>query len=285
MPRPFRTFEISDPAYEQEGLRHTTVKSAALQRRGDITFWLPDNGASPQALVILLHGIYGSHWSWAWKGGAHRTAARLISSGEIPPLALAMPSDGLWGDGSGYVRHASGANYERWIIEEVPAAAAMLADTLKAVPLFLCGLSMGGFGALRLAALYADRVSAASAHSSATSLTDLDAITDEDMESLGVPPEESDLLACLLARSSSLPPLRFDCGTEDVLLPQNRALHHALQRAGVPHYYKEGPGGHSWSYWSENLAASLRFFAAILTKTTVSPPLSPLPAGPGAEIF
>jgi hypothetical protein len=23
-------------------------------------------------LVILLHGVYGSHWAWLFKGGAHR---------------------------------------------------------------------------------------------------------------------------------------------------------------------------------------------------------------------
>jgi len=39
------------------------------------------------------------------KGGAHVTAARMIELCEIQPMLLAMPSDGLWGDGSGYLPH------------------------------------------------------------------------------------------------------------------------------------------------------------------------------------
>ena len=80
--------------------------------------------AAPLPLVILLHGVYGSAWSWPLNGGAHLTVARLIEAEEIAPVALAMPSDGLWGDGSGYVPHAD-ADYERWIVDEVPAAAAL----------------------------------------------------------------------------------------------------------------------------------------------------------------
>ena len=119
---PFRTIDISDPRFEAEGLRHVTVKSPSLRGRGDLTVWAPA-GVTPVALVVLLHGVYGSHWCWALKGGAHRTASRLIGAGLIPPLALAMPSDGLRGDGTAYMRHGDGTDYERWILDEVPVAA------------------------------------------------------------------------------------------------------------------------------------------------------------------
>src|SRR4051794_7566414 len=103
----FRTIEVSDERFTGEGLRYVTVKSRALRQRADLTLFVPP-GASSAAnlpLVILLHGVYGSHWAWALKGGAHRTAMRLIDQGEIPSMVLAMPSDGLWGDGSGYLTH------------------------------------------------------------------------------------------------------------------------------------------------------------------------------------
>ena len=106
----FRTFELSDPRFESEGLRHITVKSRALRGRGDMTLFVP-RGAEQMLnlpLAILLHGVYGSHWAWTRSGGVHRTLTRLIDSGGITPIALVMPSDGLWGDGSGYVRHADG---------------------------------------------------------------------------------------------------------------------------------------------------------------------------------
>lgn len=263
---PFRTIEVSDPAFETGGLRHVTVKSAALRRRADITLWVPDERGPALPLVILMHGVYGSHWAWAWKGGVHRTAAAMIAAGEMPPMILAMPSDGLWGDGSGYIRHGSGEDYEQWIIDEVPAAAAEVTHGLtNNAPLFLSGLSMGGYGAMRLGAKHGGRVTAVSAHSSATDFHHLDAITDEDMSLCGVETSECALIDLMRAHRQTLPPIRFDCGVSDVLLPQNRALHAALEAEKIPHVYEEFPGGHDWAYWQEHVGKSFRFFAANAT--------------------
>src|SRR6267154_1045225 len=119
----FRTIEISEPRFEADGLKWVTVKSRALRHRADLTLFVPRQAASVSNIpvVILLHGVYGSHWAWALKGGAHRMAARLIDAQQIPPMVLAMPSDGLWGDGSGYLPHPN-HNFELWVVEDVPAA-------------------------------------------------------------------------------------------------------------------------------------------------------------------
>ena len=95
----FNSIQVSLSRFEQDGLRHVTVKSNALGQRADLSLFLPDVLERRLPLVILLHGIYSSHWGWSYCAGAHLTAARLIAEGEIPPLVLAMPSDGLWGDG------------------------------------------------------------------------------------------------------------------------------------------------------------------------------------------
>src|SRR5258708_3161177 len=166
----FRTIEISEPRFEAEGLRWVTVKSRALRHRADLTLFVQRQAASATniPLVILLHGVYGSHWAWALKGGAHRTAARLIDAQEIPPMVLAMPSDGLWGDGSGYLTQ-HGGDFERWIVDEVPAAAREAAPSLSETsPLFINGLSLGGFGALRLAGKYPQKFRGSGGHSSIT---------------------------------------------------------------------------------------------------------------------
>ena len=62
-------------------------------------------------LVVLLHGVYCSHWSWALKGGAHRPTTAMIAAGELPPMVVDMPSDGLWAEGSAYLPHEE-ADYE-----------------------------------------------------------------------------------------------------------------------------------------------------------------------------
>ena len=159
----FRTLEASNPALTPDGFDFVTVKSPALGRRADLTLFAPRQAQGQRGLplVLLLHGVYGSHWAWAFQGGAHRTLQALVDRGAVPPMVLAMPSDGLWGDGSGYVPHAD-ADFERWIVDEVPAAARQQRPELDDTsPLALIGLSMGGFAALRLAARYPQRWCAA----------------------------------------------------------------------------------------------------------------------------
>src|SRR3546814_20442143 len=105
------------PGIDPSGLRFMTGESAAVGARADISLFVPDcvPGLADVPIVIVLHGVYGRHWAWALKGGAHLTAQRLIDEDTIPPLVLAMPSDGLWGDGSGYVPHRT-RDFERWKI-------------------------------------------------------------------------------------------------------------------------------------------------------------------------
>lgn len=262
----FHTIELSDPRFEADGLRWITVKSRALKQRADITLFVPPGKRLPAnvPVAILLHGIYGSHWAWALKGGAHRTAQRLIRRGVIPPLVLAMPSDGLWGDGSGYLKHAR-RDFERWIVDEVPAATreAVKQVTSKS-PLFLTGLSMGGYGALRLGALHSKRFRAVSAHSSVTDFRQLREAIEEPLRAYQLPKRDHSVLAAILRHRRSLPALRFDCGTNDSLLEHNRTLHRELESRGIAHVYEEFPGGHEWSYWEKHLEDSLRFFAQCL---------------------
>lgn len=263
----FRTIELSDPAYEHDGLRYITVKTPNLKGRGDITVWLPDaelTGNESLPLVILLHGVYGSHWAWSLKGGAHRTAERLIREGRIRPMMLAMPSDGLWGDGSGYLPHNS-SDFERWIVDDVPNAvqAALPANQMTGFPsqLFIAGLSMGGFGALRLAAKYPERFQAVCGMSSITHLDQLPLFVEEALSSYRQSNSvDESVLNLLVPNRAKLPLIRFDCGTEDLLIEHNRTLHRDLLEHDIAHQYVEYPGGHEWPYWEEHLADALLFF-------------------------
>ncbi len=262
----FRTVELSDPAIPPDGLRFATVKSHALRQRADVTMYatLGADAAIDLPIVILLHGVYGSHWAWALKGDAHRTASRLVAEGALPPVALLMPSDGLWGDGSGYLPHTA-QDFERWIVEEVPALAI---DTIPGCtshsPLLIAGLSMGGFGALRLAGKHPDRFSAAAAHSTMTDIAQFDALLEEHRDGWSSDPADRSVAAALLAARDALPPIRFDCGRDDPFIDANRALHATLDEAGIAHRYVERAGTHDWPYWTAALDGTLRFFGRVL---------------------
>jgi len=261
-PPTFKTIEISDPQFETDYLRYVTVKSSSLGHRADITVHAPPRAQkTPNApLVILLHGIHGSHWAWTQKAGAHHLNEALQLQSNFPGFVLAMPSDGLWGDGSGYVAHHE-QNFERWIVEEVPAAVAQAVPSVTSQSkIFIAGLSMGGFGALRLASEYPERFAGASAHSAITELSQLRGLIDEEIALDAAP----SVLASMLKNRERLSPFRFDCGYEDSLLTANRALSLALLSRGIGHQYEEYPGDHSWSYWGQHFERSLRFFAEVL---------------------
>lgn len=255
----FRTTELSDPAFEAPNLRFLTVKTATLHGRGDICLFVPDDAPRHLPLVVLLHGVYGSAWCWSQKGGAVATARAMIAAGEIGPCVIAMPSDGLWGDGSGYLAH-HGRDFGRWIANEVPAAVREQIPTVTTrSPRFLAGLSMGGYGALRLGGAHPERFAGISAHSAITELADMAAFVEEPLTKYEQPGRAA-VIDDWIAHRGRTPPLRFDCGTDDDLLPANRRLHRQLTAAGIDHEYHEFPGGHEWPYWIEHLRDTLRFF-------------------------
>jgi putative tributyrin esterase len=201
--------------------------------------------------------------------GQHVAAARLIALDILPPVVIAMPSDGLWGDGSGYVAHNE-CDYERWIMEEVRAAAIeACASCDQNSSLLLAGLSMGGFAALRLAGKYPERVRAAAAHSAVTEAYELDPLIEENRSGWSTSPEDVSVIAALRAAGDRLPPIRFDCGREDPFLQSNRLLHDMLESNGIAHIYAEADGGHNWSYWQREIDQTFRFFGALLKEKTL----------------
>lgn len=257
----FRTIEQSDPGISAEGLRFLTVKSAALRGRADVTLYVPDTAidAVDAPIALLLHGVYGSHWAWALKGAAHLTLDRLIRQGSAPPMVLAMPSDGLWGDGSGYVAHES-SDFERWIVEEVPGAVATVLPMCSVrSPLAAIGLSMGGFAALRLAGKYPTRFAAVAAHSSITEASQLDELMAEPRAGWSTAAADLSVLAALDGASAPLPAIHIDCGRADPFIKANRQLHAELAERGVAHDFVEHDGGHDWHYWRAHLVESLTF--------------------------
>jgi len=259
----FRTIEISDPDKERDGLRFITVKSQNLKGRGDICVFVPENTTDTEnlPLVLLLHGVYGSAWVWAMKGQAHLTANQLIAQQKIRPMVLAMPSDGLWGDGSAYQSLASG-NYEKWIVEDVPAAVQeAVPNVTNKSPVGIAGLSMGGFGALRLGATYPEKFSAISAHSAITAIEQMKLFVEEPLTHYQ-PAETPDSSVFLTMKKNRdrLPPIRFDCGQQDLLIDYNRQLHAQLLEENIPHTYQEFTGSHEWPYWQQHLTDTLLFF-------------------------
>lgn len=263
----FRTVEVSDPRFESNYLRFITVKSNHLQGRSDICVFVPPNldPAKSCPVVMLLHGVYGNSWIWAYKTGVHLQVLKMIQNKELPEMIIAMPSDGLWGDGSGYLPHHD-QDFEKWIAEDVPELLQQYIDGVTAgSPFFISGLSMGGFGALRIGVKHHPKFRAVSGHSSITELQQMKLFVEEDLTNYKqTDAADESVFETILRHREHLPPIYFDCGKEDLLIDHNRDLHFKLDQANIKHTYKEYPGGHEWAYWEKHVKNSLLFFAANL---------------------
>lgn len=258
----FRTLEISDPRYELDGKRFVTVKSFALKQRVDVSLYIPPSAQSLRhvPVIVLLHGVYGSHWSWMMRGGVHVVLERLIETQKVSPFILVMPSDGLWGDGSAYVPHQI-QNFEKWIGEEVPQLTQQVLDQVSTTsPFFISGLSMGGYGALSIGMQYTHHYKATSAHSSITQFENFQPFVEEKWLKDNPASQFYALEEIAHKKASSLAPIRFDCGLEDELLEANRQLHAQLLAWNIPHIYEEFAGGHDWNYWHQQVERSILFF-------------------------
>lgn len=262
----FRTIELSDPVFEHDGLRTLTLYSPALRGRGDVSLFVPieceSNSNVP--IVILLHGVYGSHWAWFLKGGVHQTARRLLQEGRTRPMVIASPSDGLAGDGTGYIRQL-GHDYERWICDDVvDCVAALFPCTSPERRVFIGGFSMGGYGALRIGSKYPNRFRGISAHSAITAIEQMGEFVYEPFPKDAISPEDGDILHWMRLNRDAMPPLRFDCGSDDQLFAANVRLNEELSRIGVEHQFVPNAGDHSWPYWQTHVEETLLFFEDIL---------------------
>jgi putative tributyrin esterase len=266
MTKQFPNAQLSCALPGNENLRFLNFRSEALGYRGDILIFTPPEFERLERvpLLLLLHGVYGCQWNWWLNGEIDATAIGMLRDRTMAPMMIAMPSDGLWGDGSGYVPHVH-ANYEQWIVDDIPQCLGEQFPQLHCEKFFIAGLSMGGYGAMRLGMKYAPRIQGISAHSSITHVSQLPKFIPYPVEAfLHAGELDTDLLHWAKVNRGHLSPLRFDCGTEDSLLEANRELHCELMRLNVPHAYQEFPGGHDWPYWTAHIRETLAFCKAVL---------------------
>lgn len=262
MTRPFFTLETGQHA----GIDLHTVKSPSLGHRADVSVYRSGPLAPGQPVVLLLHGVYGSHWAWTLKGLAHKTLQRLIDEEELPSMLLVMPSDGLFQDGSGYLPHHT-ANYEQWIAQDIPQLVGKLYSGIGPdAPFFLAGLSMGGYGALRIGAKNPRLFRAFSGMSSITAFAQFAAFV-QDFPALEASVlSQENVIDIIREHQATLNPFRFDCGRQDPLFEANVKLHDELVSLGVEHQFQIHDGGHTWDYWQRHLAETLRFFARTIQR-------------------
>lgn len=210
--------------------------------------------------LYLLHGLTDDDSIWLRRTSIERYVAPL-------GLAVVMPQVHL----SWYTDMAMGNKYFTFLSEELPEIARSffpLSDARE--DNFVAGLSMGGYGAFKLALTKPDQYIAAASLSGALHMANPVFQTDwknspftyEHVFGDRVSGTNNDLLHLLeqLNQSNGQKPNLYQCcGTEDFLYQDNLVFKKACEQTDIPLTYVEGPGEHEWGYWDRTIQDVLKW--------------------------
>ncbi len=249
--------------------------SKALTKRVTVNVLLPEVGKKEEGIGIgdkdayktlyLFHGLSGNRTDWMRRSSIERYVEKY-------GIAVVMPEV----DRSWYTDTAYGVNYFTFVAEELPSVCRGYFKGMsdKREDNFVAGLSMGGYGALKVALTYPEKFSGCVSLSGSLDITrknspinlpEFKSIFDFNMENpIELEGSKHDLYA--LVRKNHQQGIKFPkmyiwCGTEDRpgLLEGNQIFHALLNELNIEHFYKESEGDHSWQWWDLHIQDALRF--------------------------
>lgn len=245
---------------------HCRTHSKELKKAVEVNVIYPTAAGEPAGVVYLLHGLSDDASIWCRRTSIERYAERR-------GIAVVMPDGGR----GFYTDALHGARYWSYIAEELPEEMRRifrLPEGRKRT--FAAGLSMGGYGALKLGLRHPERFAAVGALSAVADVrhrlraADTAAWQTELRLIFGsgsrLAAEGNDLFALAEAATASgkkLPRIISFCGAEDRLLGDNRKFAAHLERLKYPEFHAyERPGAHTWEFWDAHIVEVLDFFVS-----------------------
>jgi S-formylglutathione hydrolase FrmB/lysophospholipase L1-like esterase len=233
--------------------------SRALERETTYVVVMPAHldPARRYPVLYLLHGAYGSYRDWP-------EHTRLLDYAAGRPFLIVCPDGGEFG---WYADTASGGRIETFLTRD------LIADVERRFPAVarregraVAGLSMGGHGALSLAARHPDLFCSASSMSGILAIENHPGKWHLDERFGELAHNRAAWQAHSVAQlvdsfTTAGIALYFDTGTSDTTgaVDDNRLVHERLTNRGILHTYAEFPGGHTWRYWDWRLPVHLAF--------------------------
>jgi S-formylglutathione hydrolase FrmB len=238
--------------------------STALGMHTAANVFVPEGKDGPFPVLYLLHGLSDDHTIW-------QRRTRLENYLDGLPLMVVMPNGGR----GFYTDAEQGFAYESAIVQDlVPFIDSVFQTRAERGGRCIGGLSMGGYGAMKLALKYPELFGSAHSHSGAVDIASRFAQRDEGTGDInwlrewtpvfGAAPTGGPNDCFALAEkcdTSQRPALRIDCGVDDFLIQHNRDFHAQLEKLGYAHEYEEFPGAHNWEYWDLHIREALAFHA------------------------
>ena len=204
-------------------------------------------------VLYLLHGYSDDHSIWLRRTSVERYAAAYN-------LAVIMPAV----NHSFYCNEVIGERYWDYVAEELPMAMHRffrLSD--KPEDTFAAGLSMGGYGAMKLALTFPERFHAAASFSGAVDIAERSGAraSAEQARIFGdvtkIAGSDNDLFHLMEknAKAKKKPRLYVSCGTADFLYHQHQKFVPAARKAGWDvTSYEEPDASHEWAFWDREIS-------------------------------
>ncbi len=213
-----------------------------------------DPGEELPRVLYLLHGYSDDHSAWMRRTGVERYA-------EGHDLAIVMPAV----NHSFYCNEACGERYWDYVSDELPQTMhRFFRLSHRREDTFVAGLSMGGYGAMKLALTYPERFGAAGCFSGAVDVADSSRYSPERQAEKArvfgpldkIAGSDNDLFRLMEknAGAPQKPRLYVSCGTGDFLYDQYLRFVPALRKKGwdVTDYEKPEEV-HCWRFWDEEI--------------------------------
>lgn len=217
-----------------------------------------DRGDKDIPVLYLLHGMGGNENSWQKRTDIERLVRHTN-------LIVVMPSTDLgW-----YTDTASGLPYYQMIAEELPEVLASFFPNMtdKREKTFIAGLSMGGYGAYKLA-LTSKKYSYSASFSGALGIPaaaeeELDDISKRYWQGIFGSPSANafdDYYLSNMVKDFDFKTKFYAwCGYEDFLFEANEKAVAELNQLGLTIDYQKDHGKHEWYYWNQQLEVLLEW--------------------------
>ncbi len=192
-----------------------------------------DNQSEAYPVLYLLHGGGASRYSW-FTLGANTVADQLIAQGLIEPMIIVSPSVKHDWDGAAYAQTV--------VFELVPDIDAKFRTVADRATRGIAGMSAGGSKAAFIGLSYPDLFGAVGIYSAPVMTYGMTTVP-------------------TLIAAEPMPALYLDVGESDGFYPQHLELHNLLAKNEIEHQYVVRPGAHIPSFWGNELATYLQWFA------------------------